>query len=239
MGNSPWAVIISAMDTKLCTKCAKELPSTLEFFRPRHGEISSVCITCHRTQKKAEKKRAKGRRANNLSKLEAAGVDLYVQATQTGGSNIPHSAEVIERVFQYFGGVGGFSSIIVKQYYDSPPGGTARNRLIETIVRLVAKNVEQGGAKKPLTLWSEDELEKELESRFNDALSTYKGITINGQATPLIAAPADPADAASIEKALLDAVSKGRDQEFAVGDTGTEDRGVEALRANGDAVTDS
>lgn len=145
-----------------------------------------------------------------LADIERAGVDLYGKVTTTGGSNIPHSAEVLERVFQYFGGVAGFSSILVKQYWDSPPGGSARNRLIETIVRLVSKNVEQGGAKRPLTLWTEDELESELGVRLQQAMSTYKGITVNAQALP---APQDPAVASNPDAAEPDRVPEGGDQD--------------------------
>ena len=224
MGNPPRAVIICSMSNKVCKLCGKDFPDTTEFFADG-DKVKNLCRLCVSKRRKADRKKAKRKRVSSLQRLEEAGVDLYVKASQTGGSNIPHSAEVIERIFQYFGGVGGFSSLIVKQYYDSAPGSSTRSKLIETIIRLVSKNVELGGAKKPLTLWSEDELELELQSRFNDALSTYQGITINGQATPLIAAPEQPAPtAAAIEKAFADAVSAGRDQVFAVGDSGTEDR---------------
>jgi hypothetical protein len=132
----------------------------------------------------SSKARKEAKREESLKRIESAGVDLFLSSTATGGSNIPHSAEVIERVFSYFGGVAGFSAVMVKQYWDSPAGGSARNRLLETMCRLVSKNVEQGGAKKPLSLWSEEELETELNNRFQEAVATYRGTTINVKAEP-------------------------------------------------------
>ena len=235
MGISPWAVIISSMTTKTCVKCAGEFADEPENFPPSKKYGAALCAACFTSKRRAMRVKDKERKKALLRKVEQAGVTLFVESAKSGGSNIPHSAEVIERIFQYFGGVGGFSSIVVKQYYDSPPGGSARNRLIETLVRLVSKNVELGGAKKPLTLWSEEELEKELETRFNEALYSYKGLTLNAKATPLIA----PDTTADDAKALLDAVSEGRDQVFAVGDTGTEDRSPAAVRTDSDASPSS
>ena len=37
--------------------------------------------------------------------------------------------------------------------------------MLETIARLVTNNTALGGAKKPLSMWSEDELEDELKQR--------------------------------------------------------------------------
>jgi len=164
-----------------------------------------------------------------LADIERAGVDLFGKVTTTGGSNIPHSAEVLERVFQYFGGVAGFSSVLVKQYWDSPAGGSARNRLIETIVRLVSKNVEQGGAKRPLTLWTEDELESELSLRIAQAMSTYKGITVNAKALP---APEDTAVASDPDAAEPDGVPEGGDQNPPERDQGSSFGGFAAVPAD-------
>lgn len=174
------------MDNRTCSICGNEFPLDKEHFRWRvqdgKGYFTAECRICISKEKKKAELRAKARQKAALDKIEAAGVDLFCASTIKGGSNIPHTAELVERVFQYFGGVGGFSSVLVKQYFDSPPGGTARNRLLETMCRLVTKNVESGGAKKPLQLWSEEELEQELSQRLTEAVATFKGVTIDGAA---------------------------------------------------------
>jgi hypothetical protein len=171
------------MDERLCAKCGNSYPLDKQHFgwkiRDGKGYFTQDCLACRTQKRLASSERRKAKRDAGLRKIEEAGVELFCGTAARGGSNIPHSAEVIERVFQYFGGVAGFSAVVVKQYWDSPAGGTARNRLIETLCRLVTKNVESGGAKKPLSLWTEEELEQELNRRFAEALESFKGTTIN------------------------------------------------------------
>jgi hypothetical protein len=171
------------MEKRTCSICGQDKPLDKANFRWRvqdgHGYFTGECKVCIARAKTISRERAADKRRQALQKIEEVGVDAFVKSTLHGGSNIPHTAELVERVFQYFGGVGGFSAVLVKQYWDSPPGGSARSRLLETMCRLVTKNVESGGAKKPLQLWSEDELEQELEERMAEAVASFKGITID------------------------------------------------------------
>jgi hypothetical protein len=198
------------MENRTCSICGQEKPLDAGNFRWRvqdgNGYFTAECKACISKAKAVSRARAADKRKLQLQKIEEIGVDAFVKSTLHGGSNIPHTAELVERVFQYFGGVGGFSAVLVKQYWDSPPGGSARSRLLETMCRLVTKNVESGGAKKPLQLWSEDELEAELEQRMAEAVAAYKGVTIDAEEeaqpkrieakeTPPQGIPADIADA--------------------------------------------
>lgn len=181
------------MADRTCSICGTTYPLDKQHFRWRvqagKGYFTAECLSCRAKEKKKHRARKKQQREDGLSKIEESGVDVFLASLQKGGSNIPHSAEVIERVFEYFGGVGGFAGVLVKQYWDSPPGSSARNRLLETLCRLVSKNVEQGGAKKPLTLWTEEELEQEMNSRFAQAVAALRG-TINVEAEKVEALPA-------------------------------------------------
>jgi hypothetical protein len=78
---------------------------------------------------------------------------------------------------EYFGGVRGFANCYMKQLFDSPSGGAFRTKMLDTVVRLVSANTAMGGAKKPLTAWSEEELEDELRQRILEAATT---ITVQG-----------------------------------------------------------
>lgn len=220
------------MEERICTSCG----NTFELTKQNFPSLGNHCRACVRTRRTKQAERKQLRRKNALSKIEESGVDLYAQLAMAGGSNIPHTAEVLERVFQYFGGVAGFSAILVKQYYDSPAGGSARSRLLETIVRLVTKNVEAGGAKKPLALWTEDELEAELEQRFAQAMTTYRGVTVDGKAKALEASNPEGCAGDSEPDAEPDAVPEGRNQGTPSGDSGEEAGGVEALPPDADAA---
>jgi hypothetical protein len=155
-----------------------------------------VCEKCRTIARKKKRQKKKRNASNRLKKIERGGVQVLMDAVAFGGTNIPHSSELLERLMMYFGGVNGFASLCVKQYYDSPPGGSARNRLLETIIRLTSKNTDQGGAKRPLTLWTEDELESELDNRFKMAVEQYQGRIINAdtpQEAPGLPSPTHPA----------------------------------------------
>jgi hypothetical protein len=234
------------MTKRTCSICGKEHPLDREHYRWReqdgNGYFTAECRECISKAKKVSRLRAQAKRKSSLDKIEQAGVDIFVKMATPAGSNIPHTAELVERVFQYFGGVGGFGAVLVKQYWDSPPGGTARNRLLETMCRLVTKNVESGGAKKPLQLWSEEELETELNQRLAEAVSSFKGITIDAtqEKTRRIEAEAAPeGEAASAAAAGRDdAIPEGIAQRTAKRTAGSPPGGAAAVHAEPESGSD-
>ena len=223
------AVIMYSMSDRTCAICGETYPLDKKHFRLRERDgqkkFSAECRLCIAKAKREAADRKKAKQDAELQAIEEAGVGMFLKAMGRGGSNIPHSAEVIEKVMEYFGGVSGFSAVMVKQYWDSPPGGSARNKLIETMCRLVAKNVEQGGAKKPLTLWSEEELEQELDNRFKQAIASYTGVTIDAlpEKTP------ESLPAPGPEHPGPDTVPEGIPQGTPRGTAGQEVRGLKAL----------
>lgn len=60
------------------------------------------------------------------------------------------------------------------------------------MVRLTANNTAMGGAKKPLTLWSEDELEQELQKRVIEAATVINAIPYRGPDAPPVPPGSDP-----------------------------------------------
>jgi hypothetical protein len=238
------------MAAKTCIICGKSLPLDKQHFRHRikngKGYFSSECRDCRREEKRKYRKKRQAQARDKLEDIESAGVEMFLAAGRQGGSNIPHSAEVIERVFDYFGGVGGFSAVLVKQYWDSAPGSNARNRLIETMCRLVSKNVEQGGAKKPLTLWSEEELEKELEARFAQAFRVINGeVHDDGKQQPKRLTAQEAEKASDLESAVAtfeadaDRIREGVSERDTGRVTVKKSRGPSALPADGTASQDS
>lgn len=249
-GHTSQAAIILGMSERTCSVCGNTYPLDKQHFRWRvqdgNGYFTAECLVCRKKQKKSAELRKKEKREASLRRIEEAGVDVFLGSMQRGGSNIPHSAEVIERVMDYFGGVSGFSAVMVKQYWDSPPGSSARNRLLETLCRLVSKNVEQGGAKKPLALWSDDELEQELNVRFKQAVAAFTGTTIDVETKPPEALPAPGLDAISAQAAEeasslaasghplfadADPVPAGQHQGYSERTAGTQGRGPEVVPA--------
>lgn len=158
---------------KACIQCKKTLPATEEFFHKSKDGLHGRCKKC---RSKHEKERRGRKIAKKLEGLERGAVDLFLASAKMGGANVPHCSELLEVVMEYFGGVRGFANAFMKQFYDSPAGGAFRTKQIETVVRLVSQNTAMGGAKKPLELWTEDELEDELRQRLIETAITLKAL---------------------------------------------------------------
>lgn len=219
------------MEKRQCTHCGEEHPADPDhFFHSKKDGLSHVCRVCMSKQKKMQRERAAERRQKSLDKIEQAGLDIYAAAARHGGNNIPHSAELVEKVCEYFGGVSGFAAIMVKQYYDAKAGSSTRNKMLETVVRLIHGNVEQGGTKKPLDLWTEEELEEELQSRFRMAVIENRTIL---DATPQTKRIEDSSDTDA------DPAPAEPDSGNSLGTPDEEERGSESVRPEYDAGTDA
>jgi hypothetical protein len=155
-------------EVRQCDTCSVVLPLTPKNFPRPRGCTTVFQTTC----KKCKKKLA---RQKSLDRIESSAVDAFVGRVIAGGSNIPHTAELLEGLMNYFGGVNGFASIAMKQYWDSPPGSRTRSSILDMVVRLASKNTEQGGARKPIDLYSEEELEAEIDRRLEQAVLIHGG----------------------------------------------------------------
>lgn len=201
--------------TRQCVSCKSVLPETKEHFVPverADGDaLSYTCIECNERAKRSAK----------MAVIEKTAVEHLLEVATTGGSKIPHTAEVLESIMHYFGGTNGFASVLLKQYFDSPPGSRIRSGVLEMILRLTAKNTEQGGARKPLQLYSEEELEEEIDERIRQAasLTKYGAGVIDGA----IAQQAEP---------LPIEFSAGRAEELAGGIEVEAARSLKAISAN-------
>jgi len=174
----------------LCIKCHKDLPEE-RFHLAASGKRHTQCKEC---RTKYERKRRKKSKDTRLDDIEKGAVDLFCAASRLGGANIPHSSELLETLLTYFGGINGFCNLFMKQYYDSPAGGAFRTKQIDSVMRLIVNNTALGGAKKPLSLWNEEELEEELQKRLLE-LNTTVTLQVIPQAN--LPAPRDHEEAPS------------------------------------------
>lgn len=148
---------------KQCTECKLILPDTTKYFSNKPGCSHARQAICKKCRKSLARKA-------QMAKIEAKAIDMFVGRSISGGINIPHTAEMLEAMMANFGGVHGFAAIAMKQYWDAPPGSRIRSGVLEMVTKLAAQNTEQGGAKKPISLYSEEELEAEIEARINNVI---------------------------------------------------------------------
>lgn len=189
------------MADKVCIGCGQTFPATVTYFHKSKDGFHARCRKC-RNQK--IRKDRKGKRNKKLDEIEKGAVDLFVGAARLGGANIPHSSELLEVLMEYFGGVRGFANAYMKQYYDSPVGGAFRTKMLESLVRLVVGNTAMGGAKKPLELMSEEELESELRRQVMEAAMQIKKVEVVDEVRNLPLVAPEPADVGRVQEVPAD-----------------------------------
>lgn len=216
------------MRDKTCTDCGQTFPESRDHFRAKKdGTLDARCVMCRARANRGKKLKQKKR---DMAAIEEGALNAFTKAAGRGGENIPHSSELLERVMEYFGGSSGFAAMMVKQYFDAPPGGSHRTKLLEGIVRLVTKNTELGGAKKPLTQWSDEELESELDQRLSRIAMSIQGGFLNVQVTP-----ETPSDFAAAVRQALGGVPAERIEGDAGGTGEPPDRVLASLPAHAEA----
>lgn len=207
--------------SRQCEKCSKVYDLTPKYFPRVPGTQSTFQLVCKKCKKEIARRK-------QLDKLESQAVDAFVGRVVSGGANVPHTAELLESLMNYFGGVNGFAGMAMKQYWDSPPGSRMRSSILEMIVKLASKNTEQGGARKPIQLYSEDELEQEINKRLEHAVLTFGGKRyINAPQEEPITATSPLADGP--EHVVL---PEGRTQDLASRIEREAHRSLEAIQAH-------
>lgn len=162
-------------ELKVCIGCQQALPATTTHFHKSKDGFHARCRKCRNQKERGQRKK---KRNKKLDEIERGAVKLFVSAARIGGANIPHSSELLEVMMEYFGGVRGFATLYAKQFYDSPVGGAFRTKMLDTVVRLVVGNTAMGGAKKPLELMSEEELEAELRRQVLEAAMNIQKVEV-------------------------------------------------------------
>jgi hypothetical protein len=194
-----------------CTECGMKKPWTHANFAREPGgtRLQLICRPC----------KQQVRTRNKLAKMERLALEHFLTKASKGGNDIPHSAEMLEGVVSLFGGAHGLASAMLKQYYDAAPGGRIRSQMLEMITRLTLKNTELGGAKKPLELYTQEELEEEM------AKTVRQVVYIDGESHAVPALP-DTESIAAVQSGLI---CSGQDARTAAGNTEPANGGVAAL----------
>jgi hypothetical protein len=220
------------MSDKVCTDCGGTFPLSHDHWRQKKdGKWDVRCLICRAKVNRG--KRARRKEKDSLA-IEQGALNTFLNAARQGGDNVPHSSELLERLMEYFGGTSGFSAMLVKQYFDSAPGGATRTKMLDSMVRLVVKNTDMGGAKKPLGQWTDDELEVELDSRLLVLAKQFQGRIVNGTIAQEASGPAGAA--VGLEDGELPGIPAKRNTGRA---RRSKNRGLKALPADPSAGGDA
>ena len=180
----------SLLTEKVCIECGLSWPATTTYYHKSKDGFHARCRKCRNSKLRGERKKKSN---NKLDEIEKGAVKLFVASSRLGGANIPHSSELLEVLMEYFGGVRGFSNAFMKQFFDAPVGGAFRTKMLDTVMRLVVNNTAMGGAKKPLELMSEAELEAELRRQVMEAALNINKLEVVDAVRnlPMVASPID------------------------------------------------
>jgi hypothetical protein len=137
--------------------------------------LQPICKACHKLVKHKQKMDSTSRRA--------AEAFMSAPLVRKGGSNIPHSTELLESVYNLFGGVNGLANELVHTYHSAPSGGRIRTSILETVVRLTNNVAESGAVQKPVSLMTDDELEARLAQKIALAAESQKNLDYLNQSS--------------------------------------------------------
>ena len=137
--------------------------------------LQPICKACYKLVKHRQKIETTSRRA----------AEAFMQAplVRRGGSNIPHSTELLESIYGLFGGVNGLANELAHTYHSAPPGGRIRTSILETVVRLTNNVADSGAVQKPVSLMTDDELEARLAQKIALAAESQKNLDYLNQST--------------------------------------------------------
>jgi hypothetical protein len=137
--------------------------------------LQPICKACYKLVKHRQKVETTSRRA--------AEAFMRAPMVRKGGSNIPHSTELLESIYGLFGGVNGLANELAHTYHSAPPGGRIRTSILETVVRLTNNVADSGAVQKPVSLLTDDELEQRLAQKIALAAESQKNLEYLNQST--------------------------------------------------------
>lgn len=120
--------------------------------------FKKLCKAC-RAQQSVDREIAE--RDKQLEHIDKSIIRRLAQA-RTGGPNVPHSADLLERITTLMGGVNGMAMAAVKVFIQAPPGSPTQQKMISQFMTLTHQVTETGAAKVPIELLSDEEIEAEI-----------------------------------------------------------------------------
>lgn len=194
------------MADKVCIECGLSWPATTTYFHKSKDGFHARCRKCRNNKLKGERKKKTN---SKLDEIEKGAVKMFVGSARLGGASIPHSSELLEVLMEYFGGVRGFGNVFMKQFFDAPVGGAFRTKMLDSVVRLITNNTAMGGAKKPLELMTDEELESELRRQVMEAAMNIKKVEVVDAVRnlPVVASPGT-GDVGGVQEVPADLVAK-------------------------------
>jgi len=154
----------------MCHVCGEQLPANTQYFDVDNSRDDGLRLQCKACRAKREDDEERKTIAAKLDALDSNSVRLLTELAMDG-SDVPHIAEVFQKLLDVFGGISGFAQHFMANYLMSKPGSQMRQRMLQSIITLGIKVTESGGAELPLELLNDADIEREIVRRSRKLIS--------------------------------------------------------------------
>ena len=150
---------------KVCSQCCIEMPATADYFdidQEKPDGLKGACKKCRKEYRELKEARELDARMQKLDEQLMKTLEL---ASVTGGSDVPHIAEILQKIVALFGGSQGVAMQFMGTYLQSKPGSNQRMRMLQSVLKLTNDVTVSGAAKVPVELMSDEDIQREIEKR--------------------------------------------------------------------------
>lgn len=166
-------------NTQACVRCGHARPLTEDWYDRDEEKATGFKATCKGCRKE-QRQMNRQHKLRNIAKKQQMTVTKALQGMDDGGSNCPHSAELMEKVVTLLGGVNGFAKILVAEVFAAPPGSQMRQRALTSLLKLNIDVTASGATKVPKHLMSDEDIEAEMNRLMDRRLGIAQGTVIEG-----------------------------------------------------------
>lgn len=139
-----------------------EMTDAAQFFdvdqRNKDG-FKMLCKACRSEQGVLQESAAAMKQLEHIDKA----ILRRLANARPGGPNVPHSADLLERIYTIIGGANGMATLLMKTFLQAAPGSPTQQKILAQIMALTHQNTEVGGAKKPVDMLTDEELDAEID----------------------------------------------------------------------------
>lgn len=145
-------------DVKRCAgDCGMELPKTASYFDRDNQTTDGFKKICKQCRSEQRRKKEDVDVAEAVKKIDRASLILLEKSARSG-SDVPHMAELYQRLMEVFNGPSGFSQHFMAQYLAAEAGGSTRQKMLDAMIRMSQKVSESGAAQKSLEDLTDEDL---------------------------------------------------------------------------------
>jgi hypothetical protein len=149
---------------KSCGHCCKELPANEDFFdrdQSKPDGLRNWCKECRKNKGEINRLKAAAEVIDALDKS----ILTNLAQSKSGGSNVPHVAQLCEAYVSILGGVNGVAQHFAGTFLAAKPGSQTRERMLTGLQKMIIVLSDSNKVSMPDDYMSDDDFEKAMAER--------------------------------------------------------------------------